>query len=306
MSLNKERPCAYSQLGCTFTVSKAKSLNSLCFEFIRLTSFLLLKGGLNEISLHERESTPHHLKLVASNITRKRTSLDYTESMPVAFQDLQRKNEATSQYFLVVHREMAKLAEEMDGQLAPLREGLAKLEPSWNEFRESLSELSLMVQTLQATSYNGEFIWKIPEMARRTKEAILGKTISLYSAPFFTSRFGYRLCLRLYLNGDGCGRGTHLSFFLTIMKGEYDALLCWPFQQMVTLMLLDQNKKSNIVQCFRPEPSSPSFWKPKTEMNVALGCPKFAPLSVLNNLSYVRNDTMYLKVIVDKTGLVEP
>ena len=157
-------------MGCTFTVSEAISLNSLCFGFIGLTSFLLLKGGLNEISLHERESTPHHLKLVASNITRKRTSLDYTKSVPVAFQDLQRKNEATSQYFLVVHREMARLAVEMDGQLAPLREGLAKLEPSWNEFRESLSELSLMVQTLQATSYNGVFIWKIPEWLKGQKK----------------------------------------------------------------------------------------------------------------------------------------
>ena len=163
-----------------------------------------------------------------------------------------------------------------------------------------------MVHTLQATSYNGEFIWKIPEVARRTKEAIIGKTIFVYSTPFFTSRFGYRMCLRLYLNGDGTGRGTHLSFLLTIMKGEYDTLLSWPFQQMVTLMLLDHNKKNDIVQAFRPEPSSPSFWQPKTEMNVASGCPKFASLSVLNNPSYVRNDTMYLKVIIDKTGLVVP
>ena len=134
----------------------------------------------------------------------------------------------------------------------------------------------------------------------------MGKTISLYSAPFFTSRFGYKLCLRLYLNGDGAGKGTHLSFFLTIMKGEYDALLNWPFQQMVTLMLLDQDKKKNIVQAFRPEPSSSSFWQPKTEMNIASGCPKFAPLSVLSNPSYVIKDALYLKVIIDKTGHDQP
>ena len=49
------------------------------------------------------------------------------------------------------------------------------------------------------------------------------------------------MCLRLYLIGDGAGTGTHLSLFLTIMKGEYDALLSWPFQQLVTLMLLAQD-----------------------------------------------------------------
>ena len=74
----------------------------------------------------------------------------------------------------------------------------------------------------------------------------MGKIIFLYSVPFFTSQFQYKMCLRLYLSGDGAGKGTHLSFFLTIMKGEYDALLRWPFQQMVTLMLLDQNKKNDM------------------------------------------------------------
>ena len=85
------------------------------------------------------------------------------------------------------------------------------------------------------------------------------------------------------MDGDGSGKGSHLSFFLTIMKGEYDALLPWPFSQMVTLMLVDQNKKKHIIQCFKPEPSSSSFWRPQSEMNVASGCPKFAPLSVLSD-----------------------
>ena len=86
------------------------------------------------------------------------------------------------------------------------------------------------------------------EVSRRRDEARTGKTISLYSAPFYTSRFGYKLCLRLYMDGDGSGKGSHLSFFLTIMKGEYDALLPWPFSQMVTLMLVDQNKKKHIIR----------------------------------------------------------
>ena len=50
------------------------------------------------------------------------------------------------------------------------------------------------------------------------------------------------------MDGDGSGKGTHLSFFLTVMKGEYDALLQWPFKQTVTLMLLDQD----VIQSFKP------------------------------------------------------
>lgn len=41
------------------------------------------------------------------------------------------------------------------------------------------------------------------------------------------------MCLRIYLNGDGTGRGTHVSLFFVVMKGPNDALLRWPFNQKV-------------------------------------------------------------------------
>lgn len=46
------------------------------------------------------------------------------------------------------------------------------------------------------------------------------------------------MCLRLYLNGDGTGRGTHLSLFFVVMRGKYDALLKWPFSQKVNDLML--------------------------------------------------------------------
>ena len=81
------------------------------------------------------------------------------------------------------------------------------------------------MQTLQATSYNGAFIWKIPEVQRHRHEAEIGRTVSLYSPHFYTSRHGYKMYLRLYMDGDGSGKHTHLSFYLTIMRGEYDAVV---------------------------------------------------------------------------------
>ena len=159
-----------------------------------------------------------------------------------------------------------------------------------------------MVQTLQVTSCNGSFIWKIQEVQCRRHEAKIGKTISLYSALFYTSRQGYKACLRLYMNGNGCGKNTHLSFFVTIMKGECDALMQWPFRHTVTLTLLDQDGVKNISQAFQPEPTSSSFQRPRNEMNIASGCPMFAPLSILNNSSYVKEDTMFLKCEIDTTG----
>ena len=100
---------------------------------------------------------------------------------------------------------------------------------------------------------------------------------------FFTSRYGYKTCARIYLNGDGIGRGTHISVFFVVMRGEYDALLRWPFRQKVTFMLLDQNNVEHVIDSFRPDPNSSSFQRPRRETNIASGCPTFCPLSELND-----------------------
>ena len=47
----------------------------------------------------------------------------------------------------------------------------------------------------------------------------------------------YRMCIQVYLNGDGIGRGTHLSVFFVPMHGEYGNGLQWPFGQQVTVTL---------------------------------------------------------------------
>ena len=96
-----------------------------------------------------------------------------------------------------------------------------------------VNEVGLKVDILAVRSINGILIWKVNEVEKRIEEAKTGKILSLYSPPFFTSLHGYRMCLRLYLDGDGQGKGTHVSLFLVIMKSDYDDLLTWPFKQKV-------------------------------------------------------------------------
>ena len=72
------------------------------------------------------------------------------------------------------------------------------------------------------------------------------------------------------------------------------------------MQLIDFNKREHISDAFRPDPNSSSFRKPQTTMNVASGCPLFCQLSKLDNPSssvYVKDDTMYIKVIVDTSDL---
>lgn len=167
-----------------------------------------------------------------------------------------------------------------------------------------LAELDLRFQVMETASYNGVLMWKIRDYSRRKQDAKSGRTISLYSQPFYTGRFGYKMCARVYLNGDGVGKATHLSLFFVVQRGEYDALLPWPFKQKVSLMLLDQDTGTrHLVDSFRPDISSSSFKRPTSEMNVASGCPLFVSHSVLETPTFLQDDTIYIKVVVDIEGL---
>lgn len=101
------------------------------------------------------------------------------------------------------------------------------------------------------------------------------------------------------------GFSKYVSLFFVIMRSKYDALLPWPFKQKVTMMILDQrNQGLHVVDAFRPDPQSSSFRRPVSEMNIASGCPRFLPLNLLEaNGTYVVDDTLFVKIIVDTQGL---
>ncbi|XP_070582232.1 TNF receptor-associated factor 2-like [Ptychodera flava] len=170
----------------------------------------------------------------------------------------------------------------------------------------ALAEKDMRIQSLEMASYDGVLLWKISDFARKRQEAISGRTVSIYSPCFYTSRHGYKMCARIYLNGDGMGKGNHVSLFFVVMKGQYDALLRWPFRQKVTLMWLDQNNREHVIDAFRPDPTSSSFRRPTQDMNIASGCPLFMPLSQVESPrhAYVKDDVAFLKVVVDTSDLV--
>ena len=205
-----------------------------------------------------------------------------------------------------LQRQVATLARGQEGS----KETINRLQRQFESISHSmalrnvtLSDLEEYVRQQDVSSHDGILLWKISDFTRRRQDALSGNQVSFYSPCFFTSRYGYKMCGRIYLNGDGIGKGTHISVFFVVMRSQYDALLRWPFRQKVTFMLLDQDNVEHVIDSFRPDPSSSSFQRPRRESNIASGCPTFCPLSELNNHAYVRDDTMFLKIIVDTTDL---
>ncbi|XP_023118016.1 TNF receptor-associated factor 5 [Amphiprion ocellaris] len=165
------------------------------------------------------------------------------------------------------------------------------------------------LQELEVMSYDGKLIWKIEDFRKRREDEARGQAPCLSSVPFHTGRCGYKMAMKTYLNGDGEGRGTHLSLYVVLMPGDFDALLPWPFRQTVSLSVLDQSGAGNHRSLsFRPDLTTKGFQQPAAESvsNIAVGFPCFIPLNILEtsqNHVYIKDDTLFVKVKVDMAGL---
>jgi hypothetical protein len=107
---------------------------------------------------------------------------------------------------------------------------------------------------------------------------------------------------RLWLNGNGSGLHTHMSLFFQLMQGPNNSFLKFPFNYKVAFCLYDQSStQQHKTNTFRPDIGSDSFQRPRSEMNIASGIPKFVPLSLIQpeGNPYVRDDTIFIKVMVD-------
>ncbi|XP_031426817.1 TNF receptor-associated factor 2-like isoform X1 [Clupea harengus] len=229
-------------------------------------------------------------------------------------QELELKVSTFENIVCVLNREMERSSATMEAYNRQHRLDQDKIEILSNKVRQlertvglrdlSIVEMEGKMREMSAATYDGVFVWKISDFSKKRADAVAGRAPAMFSPAFYTSKYGYKMCLRIYLNGDGTGRGSHLSLFFVVMRGHSDALLKWPFNQKVTLMLLDQNNREHIIDAFRPDISSSSFQRPVSDMNIASGCPLFCPLPKLDSKnSYIRDDTIFIKAIVDLTGL---
>lgn len=228
---------------------------------------------------------------------------------------LEQKNKILEASVKVFHKEILKnqeLIATLERQRRLDREMLDAMDKKCRDIERMVSmsdinikETELRISSIENACYDGKYLWKLTDFSRKRQDAIEGRTTSIYSEPFFTHRTGYKMCVRLYLNGDGLGKGTHLSLFFVLMRGQYDTLLPWPFRQKVTFKFIDQSNHEHQVDCFRPDPTSTSFKRPNSDMNIASGCPLFMPLTLLENPQYafVRDDTAFIHISVDTTGL---
>ena len=60
-----------------------------------------------------------------------------------------------------------------------------------------------------------------------------------YSPPFYAHQYGYKLCFWVHANGYRRGKNTHISLYVTMMAGDNDDQLHWPFTGDIVLELVN-------------------------------------------------------------------
>ena len=123
------------------------------------------------------------------------------------------------------------------------------------------------------------------------------------SNPFYTHPRGYKICLKIYTNGNGDGLGTHISVFICLMRGEFDFHLKWPFEGDVFVRLLNQNdakryyfqaaismNKTTLVQESGAQVTCANMASSGFGLSQFISHAELAP-------NYLKNDTLYFEVL---------
>ena len=126
------------------------------------------------------------------------------------------------------------------------------------------------------------------------------------SPAFYTHVGGYKLCLLIRANGRDAGKGTHVSVYFFMMKGEFDSHMKWPFKGELTVELVNKKEggekyERNIGHTDSDERGSIFQRVTKGERAATgLGLPRFISHAYLykpeNGWEFLLNDTLIFRV----------
>ena len=209
-----------------------------------------------------------------------------------------------------MHEHLITCASERAGALA---KKVILQEEEIVRLNKELSAQAHEIQLLRTSVHpcSGQFTWCVSSIRQKVKASREGDPTctAIYSPEFLSHEGGYLLQLCIHPTGDKTP--DHMSFYFVIMKGPFDDILPWPFQQRVKLTLLSCNPGAavatsgaaggHIVREIVPDPRLHYFSRPRDVRNVGFGYHKFIPTTKLEleSSEYVGSGCIYLRALVE-------
>ena len=148
---------------------------------------------------------------------------------------------------------------------------------------------------------NGSYVWRIENYRECRQDAVNGVMTAIQSPAFHTSLYGYKLCMRINLNGVDSGVGRFVALSVHMMKGDYDNILEWPFTGRIALSILDQRAgvefHQHISETLVAKPNLLAFQRPTAPRNdKGYDLVEFAPIEQIREPQYVKNNAMLVRI----------
>lgn len=182
-----------------------------------------------------------------------------------------------------------------------------EMQKKWEDMEDIKERLNELER--QPTKYDGRFLWRINKFDQRLSDAKEGNEKYLYSDPFYSGRYGYKFRVCVAFNGDGDAKGTHISVYINLVRGKFDALLPWPYSTKIVFTLMDQrheeDERRNIVMDIIPDTTLEGWQRPETDQNPGVGIWTFAKHENIKNRGFLKDDEIFLKVEVEPFDLLK-
>ena len=288
--------CELHHAGCEVTLPRKDMANHMKEDSIAHISLLAAENQSLSKRLVEREE--QMFILVQKNFdleeTTSKQSQDLKEAQQHAIDRLQIQQEL-AQKIASQSQELTQTKNELMQKIISQQQAIDQLQI---QQQHDLLELRTDVQMRRNI---------VPVIIKMTSFAEHQMTnTTWYSHPFYTCREGYKMCLRVNANGlDRC-KGTHVSMFTYLMRGEFDAHLKWPFRGSVTIQLVNQledrdhHTYTNRYNHTASDASSARV--PVKDKSHGRGKHEFIPyselgLSVANNRQYLKDDCLVFRIV---------
>ena len=101
----------------------------------------------------------------------------------------------------------------------------------WNPFEQKTWLMNKVLQKEPVPPW----VIKMGEFQKKKEE-----NEEWFSDPVYSHFGGYKMCLKVYANGDALMKGTHVSVYVYLMQGYNDDNLKWPLKGTIKVSLLNQ------------------------------------------------------------------
>ncbi|XP_067939719.1 TNF receptor-associated factor 2-like [Watersipora subatra] len=171
---------------------------------------------------------------------------------------------------------------------------------------QQISEFINKFKAYDKSALEGKFIWVIDNYWTRKQAELCGEVKRQVSPPFYSSKYGYKMCALAYLNGNKNGTDTSLGLYVQLLQGENDVVLEFPLTTNVHFTVHGLHEEMDLWRVVKSDITKKHSKRPPANMQRSFGKTLFADIDLIESEEYLINDKLYIEVeISNDTGGVE-